>query len=177
MILTPFGRLPNGQYPSEIVGSLGPDGTYLCPKDPQHNTTGEDGFYNDSHLGGASGPQVIAMGPAPSDFAVATSYGYTPNSRGWVATKEGYVQGPYYPQAPLAGITYPMPLLTLSDAAVPAAVLAPDQAALDREARRKDLAFKLSVASTIAVGISAIIAIVRTSAGLRDDVRTRRQHS
>lgn len=173
MILTPYGYQP-GSYPSEVVGSIGPNGTYLCPKDPQYNQTGEDGFYHDTHLGGDGAPQVISMGPHPSDFAVAQSYRYTPNSRGWVATKDGYIQGPYYPTAPLApALGLPMAPVNLSDALIPET---PDEirAAAERDAKRKELTFKLSLITTAAVGISALIAIVRTSAGLRDDIRSRR---
>ena len=51
MILAPYGQIP-GAYPNEIGYSYGPNGTYLCPHDPQFNSRGEAGFYYDTPLGG-----------------------------------------------------------------------------------------------------------------------------
>ncbi len=200
MILTPYGKIPGG-YPSEITGSIGPaHGQYLCPQDPQHNTAGEAGFYPDTPLGYTNGgnvtpPNVIAQGPVPSDFQTASSVMYTPVVRGWVATKEGFIQGPYYPQPP-GGMNYPMspqPLgsagkakfsirraLGLGDASSVAATAAaaatmpgyvgPDMAAQAAEdAYRKNVTFWLSVVSTSVIGASALFAIFRAAKGLRHD--------
>ena len=160
-ILAPYGFIP-GRFPTEIASSIGGDGNYLCPHDPQHNTSGEDGFYSDTHLGGDSGPQVMAQGPAPSDFQHARDYQYTPVVRGWVATQGGYVQGPYYPQ-PARGAVYPMsPAMVLGDAEADAA-----QAAQDK--RRKDVMFWMQVITGTIIGSSALLAIFRTLKGLSHD--------
>lgn len=161
-ILTPYGYI-KGRYPSEFQ-SIGPDGKYLCPHDPQHNTTGEDGFYNDSHFGGASGPQLISQGPVPSDFQTASTYGYTPAVRGWVATPTGYIQGSYHPA----------PLGDASSAAAMAVANAtgPDMFTADyqrREEQRKNITFWLSVVTTAVVGGSALMAIYRGLKGLKQD--------
>jgi hypothetical protein len=173
-ILTPYGFVP-GQFPSEAQ-SIGPDVTYAFPHDPQHNTSGEDGFYSDTHLGGASGPQVIAQGPTPSDFQHARAYQYTPSVRGWTSTPGGWVQGSYYPQA--AGGPARYPASALGDAAATASAAAagatgyatPAMTAAEREeARRKNISYWISVGTAVAVGGSALLAIFRTVKGLRHD--------
>lgn len=172
-ILTPYGFI-KGHYPSQMQ-SIGPNGQYLCPHDHQHNTTGEDGYYADSHLGGASGPQLISQGPVPSDFQTASTYGYTPAVRGWVATPTGYVQGSYYPQ-PAGGGVYPV-AAGLSDAAEAAQAAAysatggspPLTPAQVRDEQRKNVTYWMSVVTGVVIAGSAALAIYRSAKGLAHD--------
>jgi len=87
-ILAPLGQKVEGQYPNEINYAYGGAGTYLCPADPQFNTSGEPGFYYDTPLGG---PAI------PTDAELAKNYGYTPVQAGWVNAKEGFFPGPWRP--------------------------------------------------------------------------------
>jgi len=161
MILSPYGKLPGGAYPSESGGSIGPGESYLCPDDPQYNSSGEAGHYYDSPLGATVDAygRVIAQGPVPSDFDHARAYQYTPSVRGWVATPQGFVQGGYYPQAP-AGAQYPATSPPVLGEADPAAIA---------KARRDQVTFWLSVITTSVVGASALFAVFRSVRGIRQD--------
>lgn len=174
MILTPYGQIP-GSFPSEVTSSIGPSsGQYLCPRDPQHNTTGEDGYYDDTHLGGASGPQLVAQGPSPSDFDYAQPYGYTPMVRGWVSTPQGYVQGSFYPQppgvAPMPPISPPMLVLGNAEAAAQLIVSGNANAAeAAREKKQKNILFWATVISTSIIATGALVNAWRGFKGLRHD--------
>jgi hypothetical protein len=84
-IVAPFGKIP-GAFPSPIAYSYGGNGKFLTPEDPQFNENGEPGLYSDTPLGAI-----------PTDAELATNYGYTPVTSGWVAAKEGYFPAPWEP--------------------------------------------------------------------------------
>ncbi len=123
-------------------------------------------------------PALKGLGSSiPSDMALAPSYGYLPHMTGWVDSKQGMVQNPWIPPnewrpAPLSGLgcagcAGPQ-MRGLGDATVTpvdpqvATVL---QAMNDHNQK----IFTLTVITTVAVAVSAIVATVRNSAALKKE--------
>jgi hypothetical protein len=119
----------------------------------------------------------------PTEYEISSYYGYMPQIDGWTVAKEGFQQGSWIPpngwnpagaygppMAP-AGYTYPGPLGdAASDAANAAASAAAQQIDATLQAHQ-DRMFKLTIISTAIVGISALIATVRTWKQLKRDER------
>lgn len=147
MILTPAGNALFPAFPSRVNQTSTRTGD-ACPRDPYHYQEGEAGYYNDSPLGAV-----------PNDFQLAPVYGYTPVNEGWTKTNQGLVPGGI--NVGFAGYPLRAPR-SLGDSAS-------DQAAIDayNSKKRSDWLFKLSIASTVAVGISALLGIYRHSAGIK----------
>lgn len=192
IILTPYGQIP-GAYPSEIAYSYGGDGTFMCPDDPFYNTRGEIGFYYDTQLGGPPIPKGLlarwrearrikkvlrgmnGLGHSvPTDFEIAPYYGYTPDMDGWVVAKEGFQPGSWIPpngwnpagaygssMAP-PNYSYPGPLGGLRDVVQPTPA---DLIATLNDHNQK--IFTLSIITTAAVAVSAILSAYRTSKQLK----------
>ena len=196
IILAPYGKIP-GAYPSAINYSYGGGGQYLCPEDPFFNTRGEQGFYYDTYLGApasrlsfwqrrqlkkfyknltkqrmqdeASSP--FLGGAIPTDAELATYLQYTPVESGWVAAKEGYFPAPWLPpdgwnQAGGRGWTTPgygphPELRGLGETPPPEDVIA----ALNVHNQR---VFALTLVSTAAVAIAAMLGAYRTIRLLRE---------
>lgn len=107
----------------------------------------------------------------PTDFEIAPYYGYTPDTDGWVVAKEGFNPGSWIPPngyspagaygPPMAPATYSYPG-PLGDTAQPTPA---DLIATLNEHNQK--IFTLSIISTAAVAVSAILAAWRTSKQLR----------
>lgn len=164
IILAPYGQIP-GAYPSEIAYSYGGDGTFLCPDDPFFNTRGEEGHYYDTQLGGLGHSM-------PTDFELAPAYGYTPMIDGWVVSKEGFNPGSWIPPngyspsgaygPPMAPLSYKSPG-PLGDPTMPMTI--DDVVATIQEQNQK--MFTLSLITTIAVAVSALVATYRTAKQIR----------
>jgi hypothetical protein len=195
VVLTPYGKIPGGYPPSGIAYQYGGNGTYLGPPDPQFYTQGEAGYYFDSPLGAARAPNFfermrikralkkIGLGAIPTDFELATVRNYLPVESGWVTTKQGYQTGPWLPphgvwppytRAPIPGIPGYAPPSNLG--AVPAdsdnpVVMQPattdDVVALMNA--HNDRLFALTIVSTTAVAVSALLTVFRTLKLIKED--------
>lgn len=168
-IVAPLGQKVPGQYPNEINYSYGGDGVYLCPPDPQWNQNGEQGFYYDTHLGG---PAI------PTDAELATVYGRTPVAAAWVTAKEGFFPGPWRtpggwnpagawgPPVSLSGLGH----LQAVDVTIPTtATVSETQAVVDALNAQNARIFKVTVISTVIVGLAALINSYRMVRQLRRD--------
>lgn len=139
------------------------------------------------------------LGSVPSDFELAPTYGWVPMIDGWVQAREGFqvgswvppngwsAAGQYGPPMGSAQYTYPGPLGGLRDATgativVPAPVVAPSpddpvaqaaaaaaQSIQDTLQAQNDRMFKLTIISTAVVGLSALLATLRTFKQLKRD--------
>lgn len=118
----------------------------------------------------------------PSDFELAPSYGYTPMIDGWVSAREGFNPGSWIPPngwnpagaygPPMAPATYSYPG-ALGDATLPdpvqTAANAAAQSINDTLQAHQDRMFKLTIISTTIVGLSALLATMRTWRQLKRD--------
>lgn len=191
VVLTPYGHTP-GFPPYGIAYSRKGAATWQAPFDPQWYSTGEAGYYYDTHLGDASNrlgtkvkppfwykvKRAMGLGAIPTDFEIAKSvYDHLPVYSGWVTTQQGYQSGGWqppkgrYPGFP-SSIAPPMaPLNGLGETPIPPVgqqlltiedVLAVQQAQNDR-------VFSLTAISTVAVTVSALIGIFRTIKLIKED--------
>jgi len=184
-VLAPLGQEVPGQFPNEIAFSYGGGGTFLCPPDPQWNQYGEQGLYYDTKLGG--------LGAIPTDAELATAYGWTPTVTGWVAAQEGYFPAPWRPPGGWDP-SYPNgPSMSLSglgdDASSPGNVtttvtIPPGSSTSDAQAivdalnAHNERIFKVTIISTVVVGIAAILNSYRVWKQLkRDEALLRRSLS
>jgi hypothetical protein len=182
IVLAPYGKIP-GSYPYGVTQSWGGNGVFLCPDDPQFNTQGEAGYYYDTPLGSAK-PGLFAklrgklgLGRIPTDFELASKYGFTPTYSGWVATNRGYYtpawEPPdgYYPGYPPP--VQPLDGLRGAPAFVPDGVTAAAAAAdtatpvtvddvIAQMNAHNDRIFALTIVSTTAVAVSALVTMLRT---------------
>ncbi len=193
MILAPYGQIP-GSFPYEIGYAYGPSGPngYLCPKDPQWNTSGEAGFYYDTPLGGGlrdrrltlkeqvrrwvnglatrGAAKRAGLGSIPTDAELASIYGYTPVNSGWIASNQGYVTGPWVPPngyRPAGAFGPPTSLNGYGDATPGVPASANDVlAAMNAHNERM---FTLAMVTTLIGGLAATLAIVRTVKSLREE--------
>jgi hypothetical protein len=189
VILAPFGKIP-GAWPTGITQSYGAASQYVQPFDPQYNMRGEAGFYHDTHLGAPKlswwqrfkmKRALRGLGAIPTDFEIGSMYNYQPVMSSWIASDQGYITPPWNPPSGQPPGGYPLPiqpndgggklnpglleydmgfagLRGLRDDAAPATVedvLATMQAHNDR-------VFALTLVSTTAVAVSAMITIFRT---------------
>lgn len=158
MILAPRGRIP-GSFPHEIVSTQGGNLTHLCPHDPYYYQRGEAGYYHDTQLG-----QTV---PTDAELSSQWSY-YTPWNYGWVNAHSAEGRQVYWPNSWI-------PPHGLSPAGPPAPVSlgdATEDALFEQKAHNRRM-FQLSMIGTIAVATSALIAIFRTSALMREESKRR----
>jgi hypothetical protein len=201
--LTPQGQIP-GAPPFEVGYSYGGDGTYLCPDDPFHNTRGEVGFYHDTQLGSARKKpswlerrvakkvaKKLGLGRSiPTDFDLASTYGWVPFSDGFVAAKEGFQPGTWIPPNgydPAGGYgprmvprdrswlenspANPVPGRPLGDAGVTDPTVMQILANLAAQQARNNKLFWLSILSTSAIVISSIVTTIRNAKLIKQERR------
>lgn len=170
VILTPYGHTP-GYPPSGITRNARGATSWAGPFDPQFYTRGQAGFFYDTPLGGV-----------PTDFDLARRRGFLPVVSGWVQTQQGYQTGGwlppggYYPGQPAAARVplTPLGLNGLRDALPPATETSPPATAEDVLAvlaAHNDRIFAITVVSTMAVAVSALIGLFRTLKLIKDDKR------
>jgi hypothetical protein len=188
VVLAPYGYIP-GAFPSGITQSRGAgSGGYNQPYDPYYNMRGEAGFFHDTALGRAKPSwwqrwkarrALRGLGAIPTDFEMAQNMGYTPVASAWVASDQGYLTPPWLPPDGWAQGGYPPPIQPndggsrpepasamrfqlggLRDDAAPAPATADDLIATLNA--HNDRVFALTLVSTSAVAISAMITIFRT---------------
>jgi hypothetical protein len=107
----------------------------------------------------------------PNDFDLVRRYGYLPVKTGWVVTEQGYQSGGWHPRfghypgqpqalwppvTPLSGLGQALPPVSQT----PSPASAEDLIAM--MAAHNDRVFALTLVSTSAVAISAIIGLFRT---------------
>ena len=187
IVLTPYGKLPNGNPPYGITYAYGGDGTYLTPDDPQHYTRGEAGYYPDTALGAprlgffSKLKRSLGLGRNPTDFEIGRgNYPFLPFYSGWINTNQGYVTGPWLPPngwspdgvpqaiAPLQTQQVPLDhgyLAGLREGALPATT--EDVIAIMNA--HNDRVFALTVVSTTAVAVSALVTLFRTLKLIKED--------
>ena len=183
IVLTPYGRNPDGTSPPFAVNYSGVNRhDTLCPREPQFNTRGEQGMYYDTPLGGLGATiarkierwkinrqrRLMGLGSIPTDAELATVRGYTPVASGWInsVSPKGYVTGPWLPPngADYSGTPAPIALFGLRGLREDPAVVPPAQTPVDVIAalqEHNDKVFALTLVSTAAVAVSAMIAIFR----------------
>lgn len=170
IVLTPFGKLPNGAPPYAIGYQYGGNGTYLGPDDPGYYGRGEAGYYHDTQLGGPRRPGALArlkrklgLGSIPTDFEISKTRNYLPVMSGWIRTKQGYQTGPWTPPGNLEPWAAPLQPLNglagLGQVPAPPATVEDVMAAMTAH---NDRVFALTLVSTAAVAISAMLGIFRT---------------
>lgn len=160
VVLTPYGHIP-GSFPTGTTFSSKGATSWAAPFDPQFYARGEAGYYYDTPLGGLRG--------APTDFELARRTGYLPVNSGWTVTNRGYQPGNWlppaggYPGQPMA-TRYPLVPRGLGELPAPMASPQPATAedVLAVMAAHNDRVFALTLVSTAAVTISAMITIFRT---------------
>lgn len=174
IVLTPYGHTP-GFPPAAITRSTKGATSWAQPFDPQFYTRGEAGYYYDTPLGAPRRKRTLrerlGLGkPVPTDFELARKWGYLPTHTGWVTTAQGDQSGgwrpPYghYPGQPQA-LWNPVHRGGLGDALPPVAQTSPPATADDVlavMAAHNDRIFALTIVSTTAVAVSAMIGLFRT---------------
>lgn len=131
----------------------------------------------------------LGLGSIPTDFDLAPTYGWVPMIDGWVAAKEGFQPGRWVPPngwqpagiySPQlvprvlnglgdgAQITVPTPTISASPEAQAAADAAAASINMTLQ-EHQDRMFKLTIISTTIVGLSALIATIRTWKQLKRD--------
>ncbi len=159
VVLTPYGHIP-GSFPAAITHSYKGAKTWAGPFDPQFYARGEAGYYYDTPLGGA-----------PTDFELSRRIGYQPVASGWTVTQQGYQPGGWlppdggYPGQPMA-TRYPVVPRGLGDL-VPQPPASADDV-LVVMAAHNDRIFALTLVSTVAVTVSAMIGVFRTLKLIKD---------
>lgn len=165
VVLTPYGNIP-GSYPAAITHSYRGATSWAQPFDPQFYARGETGYYYDTELGSPGKRIGLGLGAIPTDFDLAKRYGFLPVGAGWTVTKQGYQPGGWlppdggYPGQPPATRLAVVPLSGLGG--VPAQQPATADDVLALMAQHNDRVFALTLVSTSAVAISALITIFRT---------------
>jgi hypothetical protein len=199
MVIAPHGKVPNS-FPYGIQYSYGGDGTYMCPYDPYYNQRGEIGFYHDTQLGMPAigllekfrrnrAAKAIrkqrgmrGLGSSvPGDIELAPTYGYTPHMTGWVHFKEGFYQNPWvspdgWRPSPLSGLGCPG---SCPSYAMHGLAQIPTNAPIDPEVAsvlkamndHNQKVFTLSIITTLAVAVSAIVTTIRNTKALREESR------
>ena len=199
--LAPYGQVP-GAFPYGVGYSYGGNGTFMCPDDPYQYQRGEAGFYSDTQLGLPIIPppqgllqRIATMWHArkvkkqlgwsnPPDMAYQATYGFVPQMSGWITTKEGFVQSPWVP--PNGWQPAPRQLSGCSNCAGPqlrGLNDIPTDANVDPEVARvlsamndhNQKVFTLSIVTTLAVAVSAIVSIARNTRELRKESKLIRQ--
>lgn len=179
VVLTPYGKNPDGTSPPFAVNYAGANKqAFLCPPDPQFVTRGEAGMYYDTPLGGIGDKlkskiarwklnhtrKLMGLGDIPTDAELARVRGYTPVASGWINSKTSnggtvYVTGPWLPPNgyDYSGTPAPVALSGLRGLrdATSDDLIATMNAHNDR-------VFALTLVSTAAVAVSAMITIFRT---------------
>lgn len=177
VVLAPYGRNPDGTSPPYTVNYASVNRHRLLgPHDPGHYTTGEQWMYSDTPLGGITDKlkakierwklnrqrRLMGLGDIPTDAELAKVRGYTPVTSGWINTVQGqYVTGPWIPPN---GQNYSgsMPPVALSGLGqVPTQPANVDDVLAVMNAHN-DRVFALTLVSTAAVAVSAMITIFRT---------------
>ncbi len=183
VVLAPYGRNPDGTSPPYTVNYAGVNRhKRLGPADPQFNTRATPGMYYDTPLGApARRPgwikrlkinhqrRLMGLKDIPTDAELAHTYGYTPVQSGWIPSTNGeYVTGPWVPPNGQNYSGYPPPIAfaglgqdTTSQPPTIEDVLATMNAHNDR-------VFALTLVSTAAVAVSAMITIFRTLRLIRE---------
>jgi hypothetical protein len=205
IILAPYGQIP-GAYPSEIGYSYGGNGEFSVPYDPFYNTRGEPGFYHDTQLGRLPTPHVNLFGLAvpmqtglltrwrmnrarrrafsglgrsvPSDFELAPTYGFTPDMDGWTVAREGFQPGSWIPPNgwnPAGAYGPPMAPRSLSGFGDATPATADDLIAALNAHNQK--VFTLTLVSTFAVALSAIITTIRNTKLIRQESKLIRKET
>lgn len=166
IVLTPYGKIP-GSFPAAITQSRGGNGEFLN-HDPYYNQRGQCGWYHDTQLGSPKpsllqrAKRALGLGAIPTDFQIASTLNYTPVMSSWVWTDQGYIQPPpWRPSAPLAGFRDSVEVPGVSPAATVDDVVQTMNAHNDR-------VFALTLVSTTAVAVSAMITIFRTLKLIRE---------
>ncbi len=173
IVLAPYGRNPDGTSPPHTVNYSGVNRhRTLCPDDPQFNTRDQAGLYYDTPLGSpmtAIGRKIQrwrinkqrrlqGLGDIPTDAELATVRGYTPVTSGWISSvsPKAFVTGPWVPPngQNYGGYAPPVALNGLRDGAT-------DDVITSMNAHN-DRVFALTLVSTAAVAISAMLTIFRT---------------
>jgi hypothetical protein len=178
MILAPYGQIP-GAFPSGVLMSRGTRQQYLGPEDPQWYERGEAGYYYDTALGAprfgflsrvkARLKAKLGLGSIPTDFELATGKDYLPVESGWIAAKEGFYTPPWLPPNGYQAGGYPVPVHTpgVSGLRGPEPATTDDVIALMNA--HNDRVFALSLVSTTAVAVSALLTVFRTLKLIRED--------
>jgi hypothetical protein len=211
IVLTPWGKIPGGYAPygiaydykgavdwygSNSAGDLPNAPGNMDPRlDPQFFTTGEAGYYYDTHLGDVVSTKLPwfermrakwvawkakkGLAGFPTDFQLATIRGYLPVEGGWVQTQQGYMSsGPWLPphgDPGWANPKFPVPMVPINGlgralgqaATQPATV----EDVMSTIAAHNDRAFALALVSTTAVAVSALLGVFRTLKLIREDAR------
>lgn len=117
-----------------------------------------------------SHPSLRGLGSSvPGDLELYNTYSYAPHMTGWVVNKDGFVQTPWNPpngwrSSPLSGLAGPAPqLMDIPQANIDPNVAKVLQAMNDQNAKM----FTLSIITTLAVALSAVVSIVRNTRELR----------
>lgn len=164
VVLTPYGHIP-GSFPAAVSFNYKGATSFAPPFDPQWNERGEAGYYYDTQLGSTQ-RMKIGLGNAPTDFELSRRYGYMPVNHGWTLTHQGYQQGAWlppdgaYPGQPQAVRSQVVPYGLGELPVVTPGASAED--VLSVMAAHNDRVFALTLVSTTAVAISALIGIFRT---------------
>lgn len=106
-------------------------------------------------------PSTMLGSSIPGDFDLQPTYGFVPQMSGWVSSKSGPVQSPWTPPNGWR----PSPLSGLGDA------VNSDAAAILSEMQQQNRKmFTLSVLTTLAVGVSAVVAVIRNAKAIKSAV-------
>lgn len=184
IVLTSYGQNPDGTSPPFTVNYASVNRhNNLCPPDPQFNTRGEQGMYYDTPLGGFGQSKLgrkiarwkinhtrrlMGLGDIPTDAELARVRGYTPVQSGWINTADHrFVTGPWIPPNGQDYSGTPAPIALhglrgLRDDAAAALPLAPTDQLIATMNAHNDRIFALTLVSTAAVAVSAMITIFRT---------------
>lgn len=180
VVLAPYGQVPNA-WPYGITQSRGGNGTFVQPNDdPYWNMRGEAGFFHDTALGK---PKLfermrrrLGLGAIPTDAELSLVMGYTPVASNWITTKEGFITPPWLPPNgwPQGGYSPPVALSGFrgfrdADPTAPTPATIEDVVGVMNA--HNDRVFALTLISTTAVAVSAMITIFRTLKLIREDRR------
>lgn len=183
VVLAPYGQNPDGTSPPYGVSYSGVNRhqTY-GPHDPQFNTRATPGMYYDTPLGKPKRMgwikrlklnhqrRLMGLGDIPTDAELAHNYGYTPVQSGWIATVDHrYVTGPWVPPngQDYSGNPPPIALSGLGQDVTSAPNSVDDVIATMNA--HNDRIFALTLVSTTAVAVSAMITIFRSLRLIRED--------
>lgn len=180
VVLTPYGHTP-GYPPYGIAYSYKGASRFEEPFDPQWYRRGEAGYYYDTQLGRPPSTwrkikSKLGLGDIPTDFEIAKNYGYLPVFSGWVTTNRGYQSGGWnpphgrYPGYPTAIAPKMAPLGGLGDTPIPTGSTALTlEDFMTVQQAQNDRVFALTLVSTAAVTVSALIGLFRTIKLIKED--------